>query len=130
MVIAAVGGLLLYFTRIIRLPRINQIVILLALSVLLPPLSGDYNLVHLYAGWLVLALFAIEVEPGVIRTHVLPACFLLLAIAFCPETYMFIGQAHIAGSFKALALTLLVVLLLIYRLEEKRPQSAEVNALG
>jgi hypothetical protein len=61
---------------------------------------------------------------------VLPSCFLLLAIAFCPETYMFIGQAHIAGSFKALALTLLVVLLLIYRLEEKRPQSAEVNALG
>jgi hypothetical protein len=43
---------------------------------------------------------------------------------------MFIGQAHIARSFKALALTLLVVLLLIYRLEEKRPQSAEVNALG
>jgi hypothetical protein len=43
---------------------------------------------------------------------------------------MFIGQAHIAGSFKALALTLLVILLLIYCLEEKHPQPAEVNALG
>jgi hypothetical protein len=43
---------------------------------------------------------------------------------------MFIGHAHIAGSFKALALTLLVVLLLIYRLEEKHPQPAKVNALG
>ena len=32
---------------------------------------------------------------------------------------MFIGQAHIAGSFKALALSLLVILLLIYPLEEK-----------
>ena len=60
----------------------------------------------------------------------LQACFLLLAIAFCPETYMFIGQAHIAGSFKALALSLLIVLLLIYRLEEKRPHPAEVNALA
>ena len=43
---------------------------------------------------------------------------------------MFIGQAHIAGSFKALALSLLIVLLLIYRLEEKRPHPAEVNALA
>jgi hypothetical protein len=130
MMIAALGGLLLYFTRIIRLPRINQIVILLALSVLLPPVSGDYNLVHLYAGWLILALFAIQAEPGVIRSRVLPACFLLLAIAFCPETYMFIGQAHIAGSVKALSLSLLVVLLLAYRLEEKRSVTAEANAWG
>ena len=63
-----------------------------------------------------------------IRSRVLPACFLLLAIVFCPETYMFIGQAHIAGSFKALALSLLVILLLIYRLEEKLPQPAEAGA--
>jgi hypothetical protein len=128
MIIAALGGLLLYFARIIRLPRINQIVILLALSVVLPPATGDYNLVHLYAGWLALALFAIEVEPGVVRSRVLPTCFLLLAIVFCPETYMFVGQAHIAGSFKALALSILIVLLLIYRFEEKQPQPAEVNA--
>jgi hypothetical protein len=98
MVTAAIGGLLLYFARIIRLPRVNQIVILLALSLLLPPISSDYTLVHLYAGWLALALFALQAEPGGIRSRVLPACFLLLAIVFCPETYMFIGHAHIAGS--------------------------------
>jgi hypothetical protein len=41
---------------------------------------------------------------------------------------MFIGQAHIAGSFKALALSLLVILLLIYPLEEKLTQPAEAGA--
>jgi hypothetical protein len=123
----ALGGLLLYFARIIRLPRVNQIVILLSLALLLPPISGDYTLIHLYAGWLVLALFALEAEPGIIRSRVLPACFLLLAIIFCPETWMFIGQAHIAGSFKALALSVLVLLLLVYRLEEK-PKPTEKGA--
>jgi hypothetical protein len=125
MVAAALGGLLLYFARIIRLPRVNQIVILLSLALLLPPISGDYTLIHLYAGWLVLALFALEAEPGIIRSRVLPACFLLLAIIFCPETWMFIGQAHIAGSFKALALSVLVLLLLVYRLEEKPKPTEE-----
>ena len=42
---------------------------------------------------------------------------------------MFIGQAHIAGSFKALALSLLVLLLLVYRLEEK-PRPAEEGAFN
>jgi len=128
MLAVALGGLVLYLTRIIRLPRVNQIVILLALSLLLPPISGDYTLIHLYAGWLVLALYALRAQPGIIRSRVLPACFLLLAIVFCPETYMFIGQAHIAGSFKALALSLLVILLLIYPLEEKLTQPAEAGA--
>ncbi|HZD77652.1 MAG TPA: hypothetical protein VE218_11640, partial [Acidobacteriaceae bacterium] len=130
MAAAAIGCLLLYFARIIRLPRVNQIIILLTLSVLLPPVSGDYTLVHLYAGWLILAIFALDAQPGVIRSRVLPACFLLLAIVFCPETYMIIGTAHFAGSVKALALSLLVILLLIHRLEEKRPQPAEANGLA
>lgn len=125
---AAIGGLLLYFARIMRLPRVNQIVVLLALSVVLPPVSGDYTLVHLYPAWLALALFALQAEPGIIRSRVLPACFFLLAIVFCPETYMFIGQAHVAGSFKALALCALVILLLVFRLEEKRP--AQASELG
>ncbi|HZD77650.1 MAG TPA: glycosyltransferase family 87 protein [Acidobacteriaceae bacterium] len=128
MVVAALIGLLLYFTRIIRLPRINQIIILLTLSLLLPPVSGDYTLIHLYPAWMILALFALNAEPGIIRSRVLPACFFLLAIAFCPETYLFIGQAHIAGAFKALALSVLVILLLIYRFDEKRPDVADANA--
>jgi uncharacterized membrane protein len=122
MEIAAVGALAGYFSRVIRLPRVNQIVILLTLSVLLPPVSGDYTLVHLYAGWMVLTLVALDAEPGIVRSRVLPACFLILAIVFCPETYMFAGAAHFAGSFKALALCVLVILLLVYRLDEKRPR--------
>jgi hypothetical protein len=120
--IAALAALVLYLARIVWLPRVNQIVILLTLSILLPPVSGDYTLVHLYAGWMVLALFAVNVEPGVIRSRVLPACFLILAVVFCPETYLLIGQAHVAGSFKGLALSALVVILLVYPLEEKSPR--------
>jgi hypothetical protein len=118
--IVAVAALAIYFGRIVKLPRVNQILIMLAISVLIPPVSGDYTLVHLYAGWLILALYALEAEPGVIRSRVLPICFFLLAIAFCPETYMTIANVYFAGSFKALALVALVALLLIYPLEEKR----------
>jgi hypothetical protein len=126
--IAALAALILYLARIVWLPRVNQIVILLTLSILLPPVSGDYTLVHLYAGWMVLALFAVNVEPGVIRSRVLPGCFLILAVVFCPETYLLIGQAHVAGSFKALALSALVVILLVYPLEEKSPRCCESKA--
>jgi hypothetical protein len=129
--IVASAALVLYLARIVWLPRVNQVVILLTLSILLPPVSGDYTLVHLYAGWMVLALFAVNVEPGVIRSRVLPACFLILAVVFCPETYLFIGQAHVAGSFKALALSALVIILLVYPLEERSPRSyASKGRLG
>jgi hypothetical protein len=117
-VIAAAGALLIYFTRIVRLPRVNQILILLTLSVLLPPVSGDYTLVHLYAGWLILAIFALQAPPGIVRSRVLPICFFLLAVAFSPETYVVIGRFHIAGLLKALALSVLVILLLVCPLEE------------
>jgi hypothetical protein len=95
--IMASGCLLLYVFRIVRLPRVNQIVILLTLSVLLPPVSADYTLVHLYPAWLILAFVTLELEPGVLRSRVLPLCF------------------------KAVALSVLVILLSIYRLEERCP---------
>lgn len=126
--VAVSGCLLLYFCRITRLPRVNQIVILLTLSVLLPPVSADYTLVNLYPGWLILALFTIDLRPGVLRSRVLPICFLIFAITFCPETYLIIGNSHVAGSLKAMALLMLVVLLLFYRLEE-RSQPAAMTGL-
>lgn len=115
---AALLATVVYFVRIRKLPRINQIVILTSLSILLPPVSGDYTLVHLYPAWMVLALFALRPSCGVLPSRVLPACLALLALAFCPETYLVIGQLHFAGSFKALVLLALIGLLLAYPLED------------
>jgi hypothetical protein len=108
----------LYLIRIRKLPRINQIVILTSLSILLPPVSADYTLVHLYPAWMILVLFALRSSSGLLQSLILPACFVLMAVALCPETYLAIGQLHFAGSFKAVALLALIGLLLIYPLEE------------
>lgn len=108
----------LYFIRIRKLPRINQIVILLSLSILLPPVSADYTLVHLYPAWMILVLFALRSPSGVLQSRILPACFVLLALVFCPETYLAVGSHHFAGSFKALVLLALVGLMVIHPIEE------------
>ncbi len=54
--VAAGVTLVLFFGRVIRLPRINQVLFVTVASVLLPPASFDYTLVNLYVpfAWLVL----------------------------------------------------------------------------
>jgi len=46
----------LYFWRIRTLPRTNQILALTVASIMLPPVSGDYTLIHLYIPWGALVL--------------------------------------------------------------------------
>ena len=54
----AVSGVILWFWRIRKPPILNQVTALSVASVLLPPLSHDYTLMHLYAPWVMLVMLA------------------------------------------------------------------------
>ena len=59
-VAVAIGGLALWFLRIRRLPVLNQVLALSVCAVLLPPVSFDYTLLHLYVGFGCVCLYAAE----------------------------------------------------------------------
>jgi hypothetical protein len=60
LVFASVAGLALYFFRIRFVPILNQVLCLCIASLLLPPTSHDYTLLHLYVPWGLMVLYAID----------------------------------------------------------------------
>lgn len=105
----AVLGLLLYWFRIRHLPRVNQIVALVTLSVLIPPISYDYTLVHLYIAWAALVLYVVET-----RNRSLPVLwtFGLFAFVMSSEGSVYFDSVRIAAQLKCLALVAIVAIAL------------------
>lgn len=98
-------ALVLYLWRIIRLPAVNQAVILVALAVLMPPVSYDYTLLALYIPWALLACYSLRLPPGNDpRRQTLLVSFLCLAWLLSPETYL----GPFAGLSRCLALLALI----------------------
>lgn len=107
MACAAVIGTVVYFLVIRRLPRMNQVLCLIIASIVLPPMSHDYTLLHLYIPWALMALAALEAHregrtvPGVY------AAFVCFGILLSPESEVIIKGAAIAGQIKAVTLLVL-----------------------
>ncbi len=108
--LVAVTGIALYFWRIQLLPVINQVICLTVAAVLLPPLSYDYTLIHLYAPWAALVLCAVErrhdFTPGLAAAL---ACF---AVLFAPVSEVIIHHHSNGGQVKAFALVTLMIVAL------------------
>jgi hypothetical protein len=85
------GALLLYWFRLRRMPILNQFMAYLVLCVLLPYVSSEYTLIHVYLVWGAFLLFLLtDVTSGSIR---IPArtIFMILfscAVVFAPLTYL------------------------------------------
>jgi hypothetical protein len=132
LLVAAAAGLILYFWKIRSLPRINQVLALTVASILLPPGSGDYTLVHLYIAWALLVLVAI-CSKDARGPHGLTLCFICMAILMSPESFLFIHGVRIAGQFKAIILLVLLVISVVCPfedpvLEQKEEQLVAVAA--
>lgn len=112
---AALVGLALYFGRIVRLPRTNQVIALVVLIVLLPPVSYDYTLMHLYIGWAVLVLYA--QRCGQTPKPVL-WMFALFAVLLSPEGSLYVLGDPVAAQLKALAMLALLAVVLCCPLRE------------
>lgn len=118
MSVAAVGSLVLYFARIRRMPLFNQIACLVVISILIPPVSFEYTLMHLYS---VFALFACLMvrrrEFAASRAaRWMGICFGLL---FSVQGYLILQSRVVEGQVKCLVLLVLLGLCLVYPMADE-----------
>lgn len=110
LLLVAVGGMILFFMRIQYLPLTNQVMTLAIAAILLPPISYDYTLVHLYPGLVLLNLLAVQearkkpLQQTWIQVRGLSAALLLLAFLLSPQSEIIWHGIRYAGQVKALAL--------------------------
>jgi hypothetical protein len=116
MVITAVSGLILYFWKIRTLPRANQVLALTVASILLPPVSGDYTLVHLYIPWGVLVLLTASKDKRNVKGLVFT--FICMAFLMAPESFVIIDGMRFAGQLKAIVLLALFIVSITCPFEE------------
>ena len=109
---AAALGFAVYFWRIWRVPRINQVLALTIAAVVLPPFSIEYTLIHLYIPWALLVLYAVDLarSPGTSqRIRGLGFCFVCFGFLMTPESYFIVDGIRYSGQLKALVLVALLV---------------------
>jgi hypothetical protein len=128
MAVAAAAGLILYCWRIRTLPRVNQILALTVASIMLPPVSGDYTLVHLYIPWGVLVLVTISLKDAH-KVRGLVLSFVCMAFLMAPESFAVIYGIRIAGQLKAIVLLILFIVSITYPFEEPASNSDDVLPL-
>ena len=116
----ALGGLVAYFARIRKLPFVNQVLCLTLATVMLPPVSFDYTLIHLYTPFALWALLLADrngerrlLAPG---TQGVLLCFVIL---FSQVGEVILQGDRLGGQIKAVALLALFVLGLWYPLRSE-----------
>jgi hypothetical protein len=117
--LTAVAGMALYFVRIQRLPMANQLLCLSIASILLPPVSYDYTLMHIYIPWALLALYAQGKHLHRLSVPGLTAAFVCLAILVSPETEFIYRGTVFGGQIKAVVLIVLMGIGLRYPFTEE-----------
>ncbi len=115
--VTALGGLLLYFVRIRKLPVLNQITCLYLVAVLFPPTSHDYTLIHLYVPWGLLILYTLHRIRTEGRVPKVMGAFVCLAVACSSENELTFHQMGYSGQVKCVALICLFLLALKDRWE-------------
>ena len=123
--LAALAGVVLFFWRICRLPRINQVLALTIAAVLLPPISYEYTLIHLYIPWALLTLYAVgsgDASRNFIRIPGVGFCFACFTFLLTPQSYFIVHSIRFTGQLKALVLVALFVAALRYPFEEATQQ--------
>ncbi len=108
------GFILIYLLKIRYLPLINQVFALAISSILLPFVSVDYTLVHLYIPWGLFMIFlAYDAESAGFTTKQALNILIPCAIIFTPQSYLIIeGVGGIGGQVKALTLLYLLIVVL------------------
>jgi len=108
---AAASFCVLYWFAIRKLPVLNQLLALTALSVTLPFISFDYTLVHIYIPFTVFLIFLCQdVAAGAARPSLAQILSILLpcAVLFAPLSWMLAGDVGFGAQVKAAALVCLI----------------------
>jgi hypothetical protein len=113
MPVVALAGVGLYFLWIRKLPVVNQILCFTVVTILLPPVSFDYTLIHLYALVALLILVALETDGRAIPG--MYGAFGCLAILLTSQAeFVYKGQT-VSGLIKCATLLALLGIGLRYR---------------
>ncbi len=125
--VVALAGAVIFIARIRKLPVVNQISALTVASILLPPVSFDYTLIHLYAPCALLLLIAVRsAKRGAPVPGLLPT-LLTMAVLLAPETEVIVRSVTLGGEIKCLALLVLFFLALRYPFDlDPLPPSEDV----
>ncbi len=122
-VVAALAGLTLWIVCIRHLPVTNQVLALTVAAILLPPVSVEYTLMHLYLPWAMLVFIALQgrESQSAARGPLLLA-FVLLGVLLSPLTELWLLGWGLAGELKA------VLLLLLFAISLKIPLPGSESA--
>jgi hypothetical protein len=104
MAVTAIGGTVLFFWKIRLLPLVNQLICLTVASVLLPPSSSDYTLIHLYAPWAAMVFVAFYAARAGRKVPGLASAFVCFAILLSTESEFFFRSERAEGMIKAVTL--------------------------
>jgi hypothetical protein len=110
----ALLGVLVYFFWIRKLPMVNQVLALSVCAVLLPPVSYDYTLVHLFMPFALMCLYATDLWRKGEEVQGLKTCFACFAVIFTAEAY-FTVVIRFSGQIRAIALLILLIVVLRQR---------------
>ena len=115
------GAPILFFGWIRRLPLLNELCLLLVAVVLLPPVSYDYTLVHIY---LVMGIVLGAYFYAIRRGRAFPGAmvyFAAFALLTTPQTWIHLRGLRPNGVIKCLALIVIAVLLMRFPLSVGLP---------
>lgn len=117
--IAGAVATLVFFARIWRMPRPNQLLMICVVTVLLPSTSFDYTLQSLYIPWAWMSLLLVSAHRSGKRIPGAMAAMVCFAVLLGPETFLRYGGVLFAGQVKALTLLMLIVISMWFRFEEE-----------
>ena len=105
-VTAGIVGAAAWFGRVRRLGGAEKVLFLSVATVLLPPVSYDYTLVHLYAPWLLLVLLLMRERRISWAGCAALGCF---AVVFAAEGYVIDQHDHFGAQVKCFFLVGLAI---------------------
>lgn len=114
MPVVALTGIVIFCARIRKLPVVNQILALTVASIVLPPVSFEYTLIHLFVPSALLVLVAIRSAKRGAPVPGLAAALLTVAVLLAPETEVILRGMTLEGEIKCLALLTLFFLAVRY----------------
>jgi hypothetical protein len=121
------AAILLYWFRLRRLPLLNQFIAYIILCVLLPYVSGDYTLVHVYIAWAAFLLFLLfDVATGKVRIPATSIHVILIscAVVFAPLSYLEVTRRpHPTFACGAQVKTIFLIVILLTVLRVPMPSS-------
>ncbi len=93
--------LVVALVRVWHLPLTNQVLYIIAASLLLPPVSFDYTLQNLYISWAIISLCTLRLDKPTWWHYAVLTCF---SLEFAPLTFVLVNGVWINGIIKGFGL--------------------------